>query len=148
MKNKSTLHYTCAIQRREDKNRRREWGEKGGGGIKILFSNMNTIESWIIIIIIGEVFKIGQPSDEELRSLSQKFMNLTLLGSMLGLPDYILSFAKLSGRGEEDKVYTMLTKWKGALGFRASYGELARVLDDLFIDGHNLIERYCHDIGK
>ena len=109
---------------------------------------MNTIESWIIIIIIGEVFKIDQPSDEELKSLSQEFVNWRPLGIMLGFIDYTLELIDQTNREEEDKIYTMLTQWKEALGFRAGYGELARVLNNFFIDGHNLIERYCRDTGK
>ena len=120
---------------------------------------MNTIESWIIIVIIifvlsdktdrGEIFKIGQPGDEELQSLSQEFViNWRSLGMMLGLTDRTLNEIDEANSEEEDKIYTMLTQWKKSLGSMANYQALALLLENFFIDRHDLIERYCHDKGK
>ena len=95
------------------------------------------------------MFKIGQPRDEELRSLAQELaFDWMSLGRMLGLSDVTLIEVDKANREEEDKIYALLTKWKKQLKSEASYQALALLLDDGFIDRHDLIERYCPDKGK
>ena len=97
---------------------------------------------------IYEVFKIGQPRDEELRSLAQELaFDWISLGRMLGLSDVTLIEVNKAYHEEEEKIYNVLTKWK-QLESEPSYQALALLLDDGFIERHDLIERFCHNKGK
>ena len=96
-----------------------------------------------------EVFKKGQPGDEELLSLSQEVMiNWRPLGMMSGLTDLTLNEIDKANREESDKMYAVLREWKDSLRSGASYEALAWLLDKFFIHSCDLIGRYCHDIGK
>ena len=96
-----------------------------------------------------EVFKIGQPGDEELLMLSQKFViNWRWLGMMSGLTHPTLNEIDEANGEESDKMYAVLRKWKESHGSVASYEALALLLDKCFIHGHDLIERYCRNEGK
>ena len=93
--------------------------------------------------------KIGQPEDEELLRLSQKFViNWRSLGMMTGLTHLTLNEIDEANGKESDKMYAVLRKWKESLGSGASYEALALLLTKCFIHGHDLIEIYCHDKGK
>ena len=93
--------------------------------------------------------KIGQPEDEELLRLSQKFViNWRSLGMMTGLTHLTLNEIDEANGKESDKMYAVLRKWKESLGSGASYEALALLLNKCFIHGHDLIEIYCHDKGK
>ena len=95
------------------------------------------------------MFKIGQPGDDELLSLSQEFViNWRWLGMMSGLTHLTLNKIDKANGKESDKMYAVLRKWKESLGSGASYKALALLLDKCFIHEHDLIERYCHDRGK
>ena len=85
-----------------------------------------------------EVFKKGQPGDEELLSLATEFaFDWISIGMMLNLTDLTLL-----------KKNHLLTKWKESLGYGASYQALAWVLDNRFINMYHLVKRYCRDKGK
>ena len=122
---------------------------------------------------IEEVFKKGQPEDEELRNLAYDFViDLKSLCEMLDLTDLPLEEIYATGR-EENQIYAVLAKWNGSresvpryynaividtmnkihrertdeLSI-ASYQTLAQLLDDRRIERHDLVERYCHDNSK
>ena len=96
-----------------------------------------------------EVFKIGQPEDEELHSLSQKIgINWRWLGLKSGLTDLTLNEIDEANGEESDKMYAVLRKWKESLGSGASYEALALLLNKCFIHRHDLIVRYFHGKGK
>ena len=87
------------------------------------------------------MFKIGQPRDEELLSLAYDIV--------LTWRSFDVIVNRTPRTAEIDKSSNaMLIDWKKALGYGAGYRVLARVLDTLFINRHDLVERYCHDKGK
>ena len=93
--------------------------------------------------------KIGQPEDEELLRLSQKFViNWRSLGMMTGLTHLTLNEIDEANGKESDKMYAVLRKWKESLGSGASYEALALLLNKCFIHRHDLIVRYFHGKGK
>ena len=95
------------------------------------------------------MFKIGQPGDDELLSLSQEFViNWRWLGMMSGLTHLTLNEIDEAYDEESDKMYAVLRTWKESLGSGASYEALALLLDEFVIPRHDLIERYCYDKGK
>ena len=122
---------------------------------------------------IEEVFKKGQPEDEELRNLANDFViDLKSLCEMLNLTDLPLEEIYATGR-EENQIYAVLAKWNGSrksvpsydMAFLidamnaihrertdelsiATYQTLALLLDDRRIERHDLVERFCHDNSK
>ena len=96
-----------------------------------------------------KVFKIGQPREEELLSLAYDivltwrsfdvFVNQT--------PRTSAEIDKFSNK-EEVKPHAMLKEWKKALRSGAGYRALARLLDTVFINRHDLVEKYCLGRGK
>ena len=96
-----------------------------------------------------EVFKKGQPGDEELLSLATEFaFDWISIGMMLNLTDLTLLKKIKKANVEKDEEYALLTKWKESLGYGASYQALAWVLDNRFINMYHLVKRYCRDKGK
>ena len=96
--------------------------------------------------VIEKVFKTGQVEDKELRSLAHDLASTwRSLGVVLGLKAPTLT--KI-GAAYPQASYAMLTKWKESLGSGATYVALAEGLDNAFIKRHDLVKRYCHDIGK
>lgn len=96
-----------------------------------------------------KVLKIGQPLDEELRSLAHDIVSAWRpLGMMLGLTDMTLIEIDETNHQVSDKVYAVLRKWKESLGSGASYEALADGLDNAFIKRHELVKRYCHGKGR
>ena len=99
-----------------------------------------------------ELFKTGQPGDEELLSLAKECdIDLLSLGWILGPTNVTLT--KISGAfsAELDRayhIYTMLKKWKECLTWGESYRGLALLLDTASINRRDLIARFCHDEGK
>ena len=77
------------------------------------------------------MFKIGQPRDEELLSLAYDIL--------LTWRSFDVFVNRTPRTAEIDEK---------ALEYGAGYRVLARVLDTLFINRHDLVERYCHDKGK
>ena len=95
------------------------------------------------------MFKIGQPGDDELLSLSQEFViNWRWLGLKSGLTHLTLNEIDEANDEESDKMYALLRKWKESLRSGASYEALALLLAEFDILRHDLIERYCYDKGK
>ena len=84
------------------------------------------------------MFKTGQPEDKELRSLAHDLASTwRSLGVVLGLKAPTLT--------EIGAAYPQASY---AMGSGATYVALAEGLDNAFIKRHDLVKRYCHDIGK
>ena len=95
------------------------------------------------------MFKKGQPGEDEVLRLSQEFViNWRSLGMMAGLTDLTLNKIDKAYRGESDKTYFVLRKWKESLGSGASYRALALLLNMAFTNRHDLVETYCHYKGN
>ena len=96
-----------------------------------------------------EVFKIGQPEDEELLSLAHEIESIwRSFGLLVGLEAPTLTEIDERYPRASDKTYAVLRKWKELLGSGASYRALALLLDNAFINGRDLIKTYCHEEGK
>ena len=99
-----------------------------------------------------ELFKTGQPGDEELLSLAKECdIDLLSLGWILGPPNLTLTEINTAVSERLDRakhIYTMLEKWKERLRRGANYRALALLLDTTSINRRDLIERFCHDKGK
>ena len=96
-----------------------------------------------------DMFKKGQPGDDELFSLSQELMiNWRWLGEVPGLTDLTLNEIDEANGEESDKMYAVLRKWKESRGCRASYQELARLIEICSLHRFDRIEKYCYVKGK
>ena len=96
-----------------------------------------------------EVFKKGQPKEEELFILAQDMMSTwRSLGVVLNRTTQTLSEIDKSNLEEENKPYVALKEWKEAVKSRASYQALAWVLNTAFVNRRDLVEKYCRGKGK
>ena len=97
-----------------------------------------------------EVFKIGQPEDEELLSLAREIESIwRSFGLLVGLEAPTLTEIDKRYPRALDKTYAVLRKWKELLGSGATYEALAVLLNNAFINRRDLIERFCcHEEGK
>ena len=95
------------------------------------------------------MLKKGHPKDDELLSLSQEFViNWRWFGMLSGLTQPSLNEIDEANGEESDKMYAVLRKWKESRGCRASYQELARLIEICSLHRFDLIEKYCYDKGK
>ena len=96
----------------------------------------------------AEAFKIGQPVKSELFNLAEDVVLTWKPLDDIMCIGFEASPAVEKSILEVEEVRSMLLGWKESLGSRASYRELARVLNTTFINAHDLVKKHCHDKGK
>ena len=96
-----------------------------------------------------EVFKTGQPEDQELRSLAHDIVSFWRTPCFV-FRRKIQTLVEISRFHsiELNKTFDKLIKWMEASGSEKSYQELAEFLKINIDNVKDLEKRYCHDKGK
>ena len=91
-----------------------------------------------------EVFKTGQPEDEELLNLAHEIESIwRSFGLLVGLEAPTLTEIDERHPRASDNTHAVLREWKELLGSGATYEALIVLLGDTFINGYDLMERFC-----
>ncbi len=93
------------------------------------------------------MIKRGTPTDEELQNLAEEVPgDWKKIGRAAGLEEKHLNRIEIDNPDNVcERAFAMLYKWKEQQGRKASYENLAKVLDHELVERRDLVEKFCCD---